>query len=154
MAPVGGRNDTARYGLPYLTPATGRRHGRFHRVRKPRQPGDPIWHGWEAAYAGFLFRCYSRAFLGAPLVGWSARFMIVMCIVVTVFRTCEVGPSADRRGRRRGRLIGSLAVTAPAHSCSTRTCGVIRRATIPQGNGTAARALFGWLMHHGNAIII
>ena len=35
---------------------------RFHRVRKPRQPGDPIWHGWEAAYAGFLFRCdfYNR----------------------------------------------------------------------------------------------
>jgi hypothetical protein len=51
-------------------------------------------------------------------------------------------------------LIGSLAVTTPAHSCSTRNCGVIRRQAIPEGNGAAAGALFGRLMHHGDAIVI
>jgi hypothetical protein len=35
------------------------------------------------------------AFLVTPLVRPSARFMIVMSIIVTGFRTCEVGPSAD-----------------------------------------------------------
>jgi hypothetical protein len=50
--------------------------------------------------------------------------------------------------------MGSLAVTTPAHSCSTRNCGVIRRQAIPEGNGAAAGALFGRLMHHGDAIVI
>ncbi len=133
-------------------------HGPPTRSFSPRPKASPTGRPYLARVGSGLRRfsvpLLLTGLLRHPLVGWSARFMIVMGIVVTVFRICEVGPSADRRGRRRGRLTGSLAVTAPAHSCSTRTCGVIRRATIPQGNGTAARALFGRLMHYGDAIVI
>src|SRR5262249_22783410 len=94
------------------------------------------------------------AFLLAPLVCSPERFMFVMSVAVTVFRTREVGLSVRRRGRRRGRSIGSLAVTTPVHSFSTRICGVDRPSTIPEGNGTAAGAWFGRLMHHGDAIVI
>src|SRR4051794_21602971 len=47
-------------GLPFLALATGRQHGGFRRVRGARPTRDPIWHRSGAAYAGFLFHCYSR----------------------------------------------------------------------------------------------
>ena len=50
------------YGLPYLAHAMGRRYGGFRRVRWARLRGDPIWHASRAAYAGFLFRCYSHPY--------------------------------------------------------------------------------------------
>ena len=89
-----------------------------------------------------------------PLVRRLRRLYAELRGFVTVFRTCGVGPSARRRGRHRGRLMWSLAVKMPGHSCSTRDSGFKRRSTTPRGDGTAAGALFSWLMHYGLATVV
>jgi hypothetical protein len=78
-----------------------------------------------------------------------------MSVVITAFRTCAVGPSADRQGRCGGRLIDRVACCRDAGSFVLDTnLRLAETADLPDGNGTAARALFVRLMQHGNAIII
>ena len=110
------------------------------------------------AHGGLVQFCQARTrrlrILFRPACARLRRLYAELRGFVTVFRTCGVGPSARRRGRHRGRLMWSLAVKMPGHSCSTRDSGFKRRSTTPRGDGTAAGALFSWLMHYGLATVV